>query len=107
MKVEVLSDLRYILKLTNLYNKYGVYIGSVRIPDSVIFFMISLPSSYMCLLFFWAAVEEHFDMEKISGSLACTIGMLQPTIAYISLAVKTDLVISTIDHLQQVVEKSK
>lgn len=107
MQVEVLSGIRLILKLTNLYNKNGVYIGSIKIPDFIISAMISLLSSYMTLLYFWAAVEEHFDMEIISGSLACTLGMLQTTIAYISLATKTYLVISTIDHLQEVVEKSK
>lgn len=106
-KVEVLSGLRLILKLTNLYNKHGVYIGSVKIPNILVFFLVMLPVIWHAFLLLWAVVDEKFDLKLISNSLAVTIGNIQTTLAYVSLAMETDLVISTVDHLQEVVEKSE
>lgn len=111
-KIEVLSSLLVILKLTNLYNKNGVSFkfnrisDSVKIPNFCLFCLISLPTLYLSSLFVWIIFEEKFDLKLISTSVAVLIGTSQITIAYISLAMKTDLVVSTVDHLQEVVGKS-
>lgn len=107
MKIEVLSGLRLLLKLTNLYNKNGVYIGSVHIRDFYVFSMISLPPIFYTLLIIWDVIEEEFDLQSTSNSLATVIAVLQVTIAYISLAMKTDSMKSTVDDLQELVDQSK
>lgn len=112
-KIEILTGLRLILKITNLYNKNGLYIkynkngDSVKIPNFVVFCLIFLQSFYMLTLLIWGVIEKKFDLELISISLAVAIGLIYTAISYISLALKTDSIISTVDHLQEVVEKSK
>lgn len=111
--IEVLSGLRSIFKFTNLYNKNGVYIkfnkygDSFKIPDFIWFSLILLPPLYFVLLLIWASIDENFDLRLISTSLAAIFAIIQAIIAYISLAMKTDSIISTFDHLQEVVEKSE
>lgn len=107
MEIKVLSDLRLVLKLTNLYNKNGVFIGSIKIPDFLVFCLICLPTAYLVALLVWAVVEENFNLTLISTSLAAAIAHIQIAVAFISLCMKNKLIMSTVDHLQDVVEKSK
>lgn len=71
-KIEVLSGLGFILKFTNLHNKNGVYIkynknsDSVKIPDRLIFCLVSLPTLLYTSLFIWIVIEEKFDLKLIS-----------------------------------------
>lgn len=112
-KIEVLSGIRPILKLSNLYNKNGVTFkynkkgGSVKIPNFLIFSLITLPTIYLFSLAIWIVIEEKFNLKLISHSLTGAIGLFQVTTAFISLGVKSDLVTKAVDHLQEVVEKSK
>lgn len=112
-KNEVLGGLRLVLKLTNLYNKSGVHLkynkkgDSIKIPDFVIFGLILSPTFYMLSSLLWIVIEEKFDLKLISTSLAGTLCFSQIVISYVLLSTKTDLFISTIDHLQAAVEKSK
>lgn len=106
-QIKVLSDLRLILKLTNLYNKNGVHIGSYKIPDFFVFCLICLPSLYVAALLIWSVIEENFNLTLISMSLAAAIGHIQIAVAYMSLCMKSELIAITVDHLQDVVEKSK
>lgn len=110
-EIEVLSGLRLIFKLGNLYNKNGVSIKynkkSIKIPDFLVFCVILLPVPYYVTLMNWIVIREKFNLKLVSTNVANTIGILQVTIAYISLVMKTDSIMSTVDHLQEVVEKSK
>lgn len=111
--IEVFSGLRWILKVTNLYNKNGVFFkynkrgDSAKIPDFLIFCLVSLPTSYLVLLLIWFDFDERFNMQVIAFRLAATISYTQKIASYISFAAKTDLIKSTIDHLQDCVNKSK
>lgn len=111
-KIEVLSGLRLILKLTNLYNKYGVHIkynknaDSAEIPEFIVFSLISVPTFVLTSLLIWAAIEQKFDIKLLSVGLAAIIGYSQTTSVFLSLAIKNDSVISTIDHLQETFERS-
>lgn len=100
----VLNSFRLLLKYLNLYNKDSVHIGNVRVPDIFIFCLISLPTFYFITLIIWFCIDEHFNMNEISISLAAAVGFLQITLVYIWLTAKKDLLISTIDHLQDFVE---
>lgn len=113
-KVEVLGSLRLIFKLTNLYNKNGVHLkynrngDSVKIPDFIAFFFIVLPELFYGLLLIWAIIEEKFDLILVgSTSFSAVIALVQVTTAYISLATKTDSIVSIVDQLQEVVEQSR
>lgn len=112
-KIEVLSELKWILKLTNLYSKNGVCIeynrngDLIKVPDFIVFCLILLPIFYLALLSIWTIIDEKFELKLISTTLACVIATTQVATAYISLAMKTNSIVSTIDNLQEVVEKSK
>lgn len=112
-KVEVLSSLRLLLKLTTLNNKNGVHFkynkrgDSVKIPDFILLSLLSLSTLYYNSLLIWVIFEEKFDLKLISNSLAGAIGYVALVISYVSLAMKRNSVISIVDHLQEIVEKSK
>lgn len=106
-QIEVLSSLRGFLKITNLYNKNGVYIGSVKIPDFLIFCLFSLHTLNFGILCIWGILEQEFNLKLISFHLGGAIGFPEITIIYIYLVQKTDLIVSTVDHFQEIVEKSK
>lgn len=104
IKFHVLNSSRLLLKYLNLYNKNNVHIGHVRVPDIFIFSLISLPTFYFIALIIWFCIDENFNLNAISISLAAAVGFIQITFVYIWLAVKKNLIISTIHHLQDVVE---
>lgn len=112
-KFEVFGGLRLLLKWTNLYNKNDVYMkynkmgGSIKIPDLIVFCLISFPTFYYASLMIWAAADKKFDLNVISTSLAAAIGIYQTSINYILFAIKTDALITVVDYLQEIVEKSK
>lgn len=78
----------YIKVYKFIYNKNDVYIKyskkgvSVRIPNFIVFCVVSFPTFYYALLLIWAAIDKKFDLKLISTSLAGAIGILQVTIAY-------------------------
>lgn len=112
-EIEVLSGLRILLKLSNLYNKNGVYFkynkngDSVKIPDFFLFCLILLPTLYTASLFLWFVIDEKFNLTITSNSLVLAIANIQMAISFISMAMKSDLVRTTVDHLQEAVERSK
>lgn len=112
-QIQVLCDLRLILKFTNLYNKNGFYLkyskrfDPIKIPNCSWLCLFLLSNVWTISLFIWFAIEKKFDLKVISISLATAIGVTQTIISHIFLARKTDLIISTIDHLQEFMEKSK
>lgn len=113
-KNNILGCTRLLLRSINLYNKNGVYIkfnrklfsDSVKIPDSFVFCIISFPTFWYAFLLFWAIIEERFNLQLVSTSLTGAIAALQTSIIYLALAMRTDLIISTVDNLQEAVEKS-
>lgn len=104
---EVLGAIRMLLKLTNLYNKNNIYLGSIPIPDFPIFVLISIPSFYFAMLLIWRCIDVEFDIELMSISFSDFFGFSQMTVVYISLAVKKYMIITTVDHLQELVQESK
>lgn len=112
-EIEILSELRWILKLTNLYNENGVYFkysrngDSVKIPDFIVFCLVAFPTFYLGSLAMWLVIEEKFNLKLISCSLSGAIALFLATLNYISLATKTDSVLLIINHMQEVVERSK
>lgn len=105
--IEVLSGLRFLLKWTNLYNKNGLHFYSVKLPDTLVYCLVPIPSFYLSLLFVWPVIEGKFNLKLLSSSLAFAIGNLQLAFAYISLASKTASIASTLDQLQEIVQKRK
>lgn len=106
-KFRVLDGCRLALKLSNLYNQNGVYIRTFKIPNVVISTLILLPTMYyIASLEFWFCIDERFNMKSISSTLCNMIAIIQMAFVYFSLAMKSDLIIETMNHLQDVVDKS-
>lgn len=105
-RIEVLGGCRLPLKLTNLYNKNGVHIGSLKIPNFFIFIFISLPAIYTAPLQIWYCFDEGFNLRTTSNTLLSIIALIQTGLVYFWLTVKSELMIETIDHLQNIVNKS-
>lgn len=104
---EVFSGCRLILKLTCLFNKNDLYIGCLKIPSILIYCCILLPTFYSAMMEIWFCFDEKFDFDTTSITIAMAIGYVQMMLVYISLVIKTDLIVESIDHLKDVVEKSK
>lgn len=103
---QVLSDCRLVLKLTNLYNKTGIYFVSFKIPSFLISCIILLPLVFLLLSNVWFCYDEKFNLESTSTSFAVMLGLLQTILNYVSLLMKKDLIVITVDYLQKIVATS-
>lgn len=106
-RLEVLGGCKLPLKLTNLYNKNGVHIGALKIPKFLIFILISLPTIYIAPLQIWYCFDERFNLKATSNTLLSIVALIHMGFVYLWLTMKSELIVETIDHLQDVVNKSK
>lgn len=104
--IKVLKGCRLILKFTNLYNKNGVCIGSIKIPNFLCFCLIMLPVILLFVVQTWYCFDENFNLNSTSNTLAMVIAGVQMALVYISLSIKSDFISKTVNYLQNIVKKS-
>ena len=104
--IRVLSTSRYILKLSNLYNKDGIFIGTYKIPNFVCPVVMVIIKVTYASLELWLCIDESFDLSLVSPALVYCCSTIQSLLIYTSLFLQRDLVMSTIDNLQNTVTRS-
>lgn len=105
-KFTVLDGCRLALKYTNLYNKKDLQIFGRRIPNFLIHTFILIPMIYTNFLQMWFCIDEKFNLKSISSTLGNLMSLTHMSLIYVSLAVKSNLIIETLDNLQDLVDKS-
>lgn len=54
----------------------------------------------------WFCIDEKFNLKSISSTLGNLMSLTHMSLIYVSLAVKSNLIIETLDNLQDLVDKS-
>lgn len=105
--IKVFSASRYILKLTNLYNKNGIYIRSHQIPNFTFAALILCFSTVFVIFQLSFCIDVKFDLNIMSSPLVYCLATIQSILIFASFLVKRDLMISAIDDLEATVTRSK
>lgn len=106
-KVDILVTCQSFLKFINLCNRNGVFIRDVRIPNSVLVCAFLLPIIYEAIMIIWHVVETDMEMQKKSNVLCIFVAILQVILTYVSMIKSNAFTMETIDHIQQIVDKSE
>lgn len=104
---KVLTGNRLALKLSNLYNENSLRFGSQIISDKLYFALLLLPGTFVCSSMLYRCYELGFDFTKISSIIDLLIGTFQMMLVFAFLAAQKDVLIRTIDQLQQMISGSK
>lgn len=105
--VEVLAKCRYLLKFLNLCNKRGVRIYNVKIPSFILCCGFIAPIVYELTMTIWMCISENVEEQKMSNIMCVIMSNLQGILTYISMVNSNQFTIDTIDHMQQIVDKSE
>lgn len=104
---QVLADNRLIFKILNIYNKNGVRIGTYKVPNKVFQILSLLPTIIGCIGMIQYCFDSSLNFGQVSSSMAVLLGTVQIATIFLTLAIKKDTIIKTVNKLQEVVDKSK
>lgn len=105
--MEVLKKCKLALRLGNLSNKNGFRLFKRKISNFIVDLILLLPMSICTIQMLIFCSEIGFVLKEISSSIYLGLGIISIMSMYICLAIKNDLIISTMDHLQEMVNLSK
>lgn len=107
VRMEVLKKAKVALRLVNLASKNGVYLSKWRIPNAIIDLLLLLPMSICTVQMVIFCFKTGPSLKEISSSIYLILGISSILAFYICLAANNDLIIATLDHLQEMVTLSK
>lgn len=106
-KINVLSACRELLKFMNLGTNSKLKIGQFEIPNSIVFTMLLMPLSYLILMEFRTIYNIRFNFHDGADHFFIALGTTQIQLIYLNLATNNSVIIDTIAHIQDVVDRSK
>lgn len=115
-KVKVLTECRQTLKLMNLCVKSNLRVFGFEIPHFVLFTILSIPLSFSVVLHIWKAIEitsksdgSEFEsnLKELANILLMIVGTVQMQMIYFGLQLRNQNIISSLDRIQEVVDRSK
>lgn len=108
IQMEVLKGSKFALRLGNLSNKNGFYLFGWRIPNFIVDFFLLLPMSICSVQLLMVCFNKGFnDLKDISNAIYLCLGIFSICSMYICLAANNDLIIATLDHLQDMMTLSE
>lgn len=105
-EIKVLSTCRGPLLWMNLCRKTDLEIFGFKIPNIVIFSILSIPLCNGVLGTFRLAFDIGFNFEGTASLLMSVLGLLQMQAIYFCLVNKNQIIIEMVDHIQDVVNRS-
>lgn len=106
-QITILKDCRYYLKNLNLCNDKPIYLGSIRIPDIFVHIGCIFLQTYAAVTLMLFCFKSGFNLSQVSSEFGVSIGVLQLSIMYITLAANKSLIFKTVQQLQRLVDYSK
>lgn len=106
-QIKILSACRNLLKLMNLGSKSKFQIGKLRIPNIIIFAILLMPLSYLIAMETRTIYNIRFNFRDGADHFFITLGTTQLQLIFLSLATNNSVIIDTVDHIQDVVDRSK
>lgn len=105
--MEVLKFSKFALRLANLSNKQQFQLFKWQIPNILIDLVFLLPMSICLLQMISFCCSTGNNIKSISSATYLGLGIASVCAMYICLANNNHLIIETLDHLQQVISRSK
>lgn len=105
--MEVLKKSKFILRLGNVANKRGVYLYKWRIPNFIVDLLVMMPMFLCSIQMLIVCFNIGPRLKEISSCIYLMLGISSILAIYICLAAKNDMIIATLDHLQEMVTLSK
>lgn len=105
--VEVLAACKSLLKTLNLCNKKGVRIRNVKIPNLVVFGAFLAPIFYELTMTVWKCITEDVEEQQMSNLMCVIMSNLQGILTHASMVNTNQFTIETIDHMQEIIDKSE
>lgn len=104
-KMKVLKLFEKLSFFANLCNKNGIYVSGVRIPNWLIDTILLSPMTICTIQMIVFCFVHGTTLVSISVAVYLSLGIFSIVSMYICFAIKNDLLIITIDHLQETVEQ--
>lgn len=106
-RIEILLTCKSILNVLNLCNKNGVFIRNVKIPNLLFYFLYLLSMVYEFVTVILYVIESDMTAQRKSNVMCAAVAILQVILTYISMIKSNKFTMYTIDHIQQIVDKSE
>lgn len=106
-QIQVLADCRYLLRFMNLGTNIQVQIRQWKIPNSLLFTLLLIPSSFGFVCEILNMFEINLDFYEDSHNFLLILATFQIQIMYLCLIYKNGIIIELLDHIQRIVERSK
>lgn len=105
-KHKILSECRNLLKFMHLCVKTKIRIGSTEMPHVLIFVIQLIPQCFPIILETLNAYDIGLDFRKVSVTFMMLLGTVQMELIYICLAYNNNVLIETVDCIQDIVDQS-
>lgn len=106
-KIEVLSKCRGLLNTMNLCRKSHFQIGRLKIPNFLINAILSTPSLVLVFAESLLVYDIGLNFFVAAPVVLVILGLVQMLGIYYSLTNNNGCIIETVDHIQDVVNRSK
>lgn len=105
--MEVLKKCKLLLRIANLSNKNGFRLFAWKVPNFIVDLIFLLPMSICVMQMALFCFGIGLVLKEISSSIYLSLGIISIMAMYICLAAENDLIIATLDHLQEMVTMSE
>lgn len=103
--MKVLKLFEKVLFFVNLCNKNGIYVLGIRIPNWLIDSIMLSPMAICTIQMIVFCYINGTTLVSISSAVYLSLGIFSIVSMYICFAIQNDLLIITIDHIQETVEQ--
>lgn len=103
--MKVLKFFEKVSFFANLCNKNGIYVLGVRIPNWLIDSILLSPMAICTIQMIIYCYVDGTTLVSISSAIYLSLGIFSIVSMYICFAIKNDLLIITIDQLQETVKQ--
>lgn len=105
-KLIFLKNCRYYLKNVNLCREKSIKIGCVPIPNVLIHIGCIFFQTFASLMMMKFCIQTGFNLATMSSAFGVSIGILQLSFIYMTLATENGLIYLTFERIQQLVDYS-
>lgn len=104
----VMSKCRFYLKFMHLGQKDEFHIGHLKIPNLVTWCILSTPLGIFILFEYLTLFDVGLNGFLENGNVFfISLGCTQLAITFICLTIRNKLIIKTIEHMQDIVDRSE
>lgn len=105
-QINVLYECCGLLRLIRLCTKSKLQIGQLKIPNIISYIVLSIPLCFSVACDIMKVLDMEMSFQECANSFLFIPGTTQMQLIYICLAYNNELIIQTVDHIQELVDRS-